>query len=206
MKLNFFIDTHKGITFLAILGMMDYYHQWDNPTAWVYLGLHGVYGILWVMKSYLFPDPQWHRKTSLWFGLVSWGALTLYWIPPWLLVSRGVQAPGWLLAVAVAVNALGNFFHFTSDMQKFISLQLRPDILITDQFMALSRNINYFGEFLTYLAFALLAMTPLALIPLGLFIVFFWIPNMVRKDKVLAQLPGFEAYKRKTRAFFPFLF
>ena len=73
-----------------------------------------------------------------------------------------------------------------------MAVSSHPDILIADRFMALSRNINYFGEFLTYLAFALLAMTPLALVPLGLFIIFFLIPNMIRKDKILAKLPGFD--------------
>jgi protein-S-isoprenylcysteine O-methyltransferase Ste14 len=206
MKLNYFIDSNKGITFLVILGLMAYFDQWDNPTAWVYLALHGTYGLLWVMKTGLFPDANWTRKTSLWFGLVSWAALMLYWIPAFLLMWRGVQAPLWLLALAISLNILGVFFVFTADMQKFTALKLRPNELITDGMFGLSRNINYFGEFLIYAAFALLPMTWLAFIPLALFIVTFWIPNMVRKEKVLAGLPGYEEYRRKVKAFFPFLF
>jgi steroid 5-alpha reductase family enzyme len=206
MKLNHFIDSNKGITFLVILGMMAYFKQWDNPTAWVYLALHGTYGILWVMKTYLFPDTNWVRKTSLWFGLVSWAALMLYWIPAYLLMRNGVQAPLWLLAVAISLNIFGVFFVFTADMQKYTTLMLRPDELITSGMFGLSRNINYFGELLIYAAFALLPMTWLAFVPLVLFITFFWIPNMIRKDKILRQLPGFNEYRKKTKAFFPFLF
>jgi len=206
MRLNYFIDSNKGVTFLAILAMMAVYHQWSNPTAWVYLALHGTYGILWVLKTQLFPDANWIRKTSLWFGLVSWAVLVLYWIPAWLVMSRRVQAPFWLLAACISLYTFGVFFVFTGDMQKFTALKLRPGELITDGMFGLSRNINYFGELLIYLAFAILPLTPWAFLPLAAFIVTFWIPNIVRKEKILASLPGFAEYKKKVKLFFPFLF
>jgi protein-S-isoprenylcysteine O-methyltransferase Ste14 len=206
MKLNHFIDTNKGLTFIVILLMMGIYRQWDNPTAWVYLALHGSYGILWVIKTRLFPDANWVRPTSLWFGLVSWAALMLYWIPAWLLTSRGIQAPAWILALSIILFTFGNFFHFTSDMQKFVQLRYAPGELITDGFLGLSRNINYFGEFLTYAAFALLPLTWLAFLPLLLFILTFWIPNILKKERILASLPGYAEYRKRVKTFFPFLF
>ncbi len=206
MKLKFYVDTNKGITFIFLLALMTFYHQWQNPTAWVYLALHGTYGLLWVLKSNLFPDASWERKTSLWFGLVSWFSLVLYWIPGWLVMSKGITAPYWLLALAISLNIFGNFFVFTADMQKFTSLKLHPGELITGGLFRLSRNINYFGELLVYTAFALLPMVWFAFLPLAAFIVTFWVPNMLRKEKVLAALPGYPEYKKKTRSFFPFLF
>ena len=206
MKLKYYVDSNKGITFIAILVLMTIYHQWHNTTAWVYLALHGTYGILWVLKSHIFPDASWERKTSLWFGLVSWISLVLYWFPAWWIVWKGVMVPPWLLAIAISLYALGVFFVFTADMQKYTTLKLRPGSLITDGMFSLSRNINYFGEFLVYSSYALLSMTWLAFIPLAAFIVSFWIPNMVRKDKILGTLPGFKEYKKKTKFFFPFLF
>jgi steroid 5-alpha reductase family enzyme len=206
MKLKFYIDTNKGLIFIVLLVMMAIYHQWQNPTAWVYLALHGTYGILWVLKSNLFPDASWERKTSLWFGLVSWFALVLYWFPGWWIMAKGVMAPPWLLALVVSLNTFGVFFVFASDMQKFTALHYRPGELITDGLFRLSRNINYFGEFLIYLAFAILPLVWLAFLPLIAFIVAFWVPNMIRKEKTLARLPGFETYKKNTRFFFPFVF
>jgi protein-S-isoprenylcysteine O-methyltransferase Ste14 len=206
MKQKHFIDSHKGVTFVAFLVMMAWFSQWQNPTAWVYLALHGTYGILWMLKSRIFPDAQWEQKTPLWYGLVIWGALTLYWIPPFLLNWRGVQAPAWVLGLAVSLNTLGVFLHFATDMQKYVQLKLQPGQLISDGMMARVRNGNYFGELLIYSAFALLAMDWLAFVPLALFIVFFWAPNMARKEKMLAQLPGFEAYQRRSKLFIPFIF
>lgn len=206
MKLKFFIDTHKGLTFLFVLGLIAWYGQWNNPTAWVYLALHGTYGLLWVLKSRIFPDQSWEKKTSLGFGLVTWVALTTYLVPAWLIIWRNVQTPPWLLALAVSLYTFGVFFHFASDMQKHTSLKFHPNRLITDGMMALSRNINYFGEFLIYSAFALLAVTPWAFLPLGLFIIFYWIPNMRRKERMLAQMEGYAEYRARTKVFIPFIF
>jgi steroid 5-alpha reductase family enzyme len=206
MKLKYFIDTNKGVTFIVILGLMAIYHQWQNPTAWIYLALHGTYGLMWVMKSNIFPDASWEQKTSFWSGLVSWFALVLYWIPAWIITSRGVLAPVWLQAIAISLNVFGVFFVFAGDMQKFTALKLKPGSLITDGLFRLSRNINYFGELLIYAGFALLATTWVAFLPLAAFLIFYWVPNMIRKDKVLSTLPGFQEYKKVTRSFFPFLF
>jgi steroid 5-alpha reductase family enzyme len=206
MKLKHFIDSNKGITFLVMLGMIFYYRQWNNPTAMIYLALHGTYGLMWVMKSRIFPDKQWEQRPALWFGFFSWFALALYWIPGWLIFSRSLQAPAWLLAICVSLYTFGVFFHFASDMQKYTSLELKPGILITDKLFGLARNVNYFGELLIYSAMATLAMTWIAYLPLLAFILFYWIPNMIRKEKSLSRYPNFSTYKQKVRLFFPFLF
>lgn len=207
LKQKHFIDIHKGVTFLAILAMMAYFNQWQNNTAWIYLALHGTYGILWVLKSRIFPDKNWERETTLWWGIfVAWAGLTLYWLPAFLLTWRAAQAPGWLLALAVSMNIFGVFLHFSTDMQKYTHLQLQPGTLISDGLLARVRNLNYFGELLIYASFALLAMTWIACLPLLVFVLAYWIPSMLRKDRSLARYPGFEAYKQESKLFIPFLF
>jgi steroid 5-alpha reductase family enzyme len=206
MKQKHFIDTHKGATSVAILMMMAVYNQWENPTAWVYLALHGTYGILWVLKSSVFPDKTWERKTGWGYGLYIWAGLTLYWIAPWILTSKGVQAPPWFLGLCISLYILGIFLHFTTDMQKHTHLKLKPENLITDGMMARSRNLNYFGELLIYLGFGLLAMHWAPIAVLALYIVIIWVPNMRRKDQSLARYPKFEDYQRWSKFFVPFLF
>lgn len=207
MKQKHFIDIHKGLTFVAILLMMAAFNQWQNTTAWIYLALHGTYGVLWVLKSGIFPDKRWEQKTSLGWGIfIAWGGLTLYWLPVFLLTWRGVQAPPWLLGLAVSMNIFGVFLHFTADMQKYIHLKLQPGTLITGGMLARVRNINYFGELLIYISFALLAMSWIAFIPIALFVTAYWLPGMLRKDKSLSRYPEFEAYKRNSKLFIPFLF
>ncbi len=206
MKQKFFIDTHKGITFAAILVLMAIYNQWQNTTAWIYLSLHGTYGILWVLKSRIFPDRQWENPSSVWYGLYIWMGLSLYWISPFLITSRGTNAPAWLLALCVCMYVLGVFLHFSADMQKYIELKYNPGNLITDGLLSRTRNINYFGELLIYTGFSLLAMHWLPMVVILLFIVIIWWPNMLKKDRSLQRYANFKEYARKSKFFIPFFY
>jgi len=206
MKIRHFIDLFKGPTFIFVLIMMAIYNQWQNTTAWVYLALHGSYGILWVLKSRNFPDKNWEKLTSLAFGLLGMASLSLYLVAPWLLTSRGTQAPGWYLGLCVFLFIFGVFFHFASDMQKFMALEANPDRLFTQGLWRFSRNPNYFGELLIYLGFGLLAMHWIPIAILAIWVVFYWLPNMRKKDRSLARYPEFSQYRKNTRLFIPFLF
>lgn len=204
MKQKHFIDTHKGITPLAILGLMALYAQWNNPTAWAYLALHGSYGIMWVLKSQIFGDKSWEKPTRLPYGLVIWAALTLYWLAPWILCAQAIVAPLWWLCICTSIFSIGVFFHFASDMQKHTELRLKPG-LITTGLWARSRNPNYFGELLIYLGFTLIPMHWAPLLALLAMVVFVWIPNMRRKDASLSRYPDFAEYKARSRLFIPFV-
>ena len=206
MKQKYFIDSNKVATAFVMLILMAIYNQWQNPTAWIYLALHGGYGLLWFLKSRIFPDAAWEEKASLGYGLVIWAGLSLYWIAGWIVMARGVQAPAWYLGLCVSLYLFGVFAHFTSDMQKHILLKLRPGELISDGMFARLRNPNYFGELLIYAGFGLLAMHWLPVAILLLWIIAIWYPRMRKKDRALAQLAGFEAYREQTKLFIPFLF
>ncbi|HEX7975013.1 MAG TPA: DUF1295 domain-containing protein [Anaerolineales bacterium] len=206
MKQKHFIDAHKGATAFFVLLLMALYGQWHNPTAWVYLALHGAYGFLWALKSRIFPDRRWEQPTGWGYGLVIWGGLSLYWIAPWLLMVRGVQAPGWYLALSIGLYSFGLFFHFATDMQKHTELKLRPGHLISGGLFRYSRNMNYFGELLIYLGFGLLAMHWLPVVVLLVWVGLVWLPYMRQKDRSLSRYPEFAEYRRKTRLFIPYLF
>lgn len=206
MRQKFFIDSHKAATGLFVLFLMAVYDQWHNPTAWLYLALHGTYGILWVLKSEFFPDKSWDRRATWQLALITWGGLTLYWIAPWLLTSRGVQASPWYLGLCTSTYAFGVFLHFTSDMQKHMWLRLRPGELLKEGLWARLRNPNYFGELLIYLSFGLLAMHWLPVVVLAAFVLAYWMPNMLRKDASLARYPDFAEYKQRSRLFIPLVF
>jgi len=206
MKQKYIINTLKGLSFLVILALMAGYDQWQNTTAWVYLSLHGMYGALWVVKSWIFPDKNWEKEVGWAWTLISIFGLLAYWVAPWLLMSRGVQDPPWYLSICVGMNVLGVFLHFVTDMQKYTCLKLQPDTLISDGMMKRVRNLNYFGELLIYLSLALMTMHWIPLVILGLYIPLYWLPNMRRKDRSLSRYPEFEAYKKRSRLFIPFLF
>jgi protein-S-isoprenylcysteine O-methyltransferase Ste14 len=206
MKHKTFIDSNKGFTPFFFLILLVYFKQWQNPTAFVYLALHGSYGVLWVLKSNIFPDRTWERQVGWGYGLISWLGLCLYWVGGWLIFSRGIQTPAWWLGLCLILYIFGIFFHFAADMQKFVSLKLNPKQLITDGLFARVRNMNYFGELLIYAGFGLLAMHWLPVVILLVWVAVVWLPNMARKDKSLARYPEFEAYSQRTKRFLPFIY
>lgn len=198
MKQRHFIDSHKAATAPAVLALMAAYGAWANPTAWLYLALHGSYGLLWVLKSRVFPDKNWERPCSLAYGLLIWAGLTLYWIAPWLIVAGDRRAPAPWAAGCVALYSFGVFLHFAADMQKYAALRLRPHHLVRDGLWARCRNPNYLGELCIYLAFALLARHLLPLAALALFILVVWLPNMLQKERSLARYPEFAEWRRRS--------
>ena len=212
LKEKYFIDIHKGITGLFMVFIMYIYGTWGSVTSWVYLAIHGTYGILWISKSILFPDSTWERETSIWYGLYIWFGLTLYWGSGWIINSGyfndGIpqNAPVWLIGLCISMFGIGVFLHFSSDMYKHTMLNQRPGKLIDSGIMSRCRNINYFGELIIYLSFALLSMHWFPLVVLVLMMAIVWFPNMIKKDRSLSRYPEFEAYKKKSKLFLPYIF
>ena len=205
MKQKHFIDSHKGATAPVVFFLIYYFNQWENATAWVYLAIHGSYGIMWILKSRIFPDKTWEEACSIWYGLYIWGGLSLYWISPWIIMSGAVESSPVYVGMCVTLFSLGVFFHYAADMQKHAYLKLNPGQLITEGLMSRCRNTNYFGEFLIYLSFALLSHHWLPITVLLSFMAIIWLPNMLRKDKSLSRYAEFKEYKKRSSLLIPFL-
>jgi steroid 5-alpha reductase family enzyme len=202
VKMKYFVDGHKGVTGLVMLILMLVYGRWENHTAWLYVALHGSYGMLWVWKSRVFPDKRWERQVSWWFAIFGiLGGLSLYWIAGWMIFHFDVQAPAWYHAIAVSIYAAGVFLHFSSDMQKHIYLNLRPGSLITEEFFKRRRNPNYLGELLIYAGFGMLAMHWIPLAILAVWVLAYWLPSMIQKDRSLSRYEDFSEYRKRSRLF-----
>jgi protein-S-isoprenylcysteine O-methyltransferase Ste14 len=201
MKIKHAINLHKALTFLVILGLMVAYQNFTTG-VWIYLALHGTYGLMWLFKDRIYPDRQWEQDISFGMGIVTFIFLGLYWVAPFILVSSGVEPSPPLIAAAISINLFGVFLHYSSDAQKYYTLKYRPG-LITEGFFARCRNTNYLGEVLIYLAFALLVQHWLPFAILGVFFGLVFLPNMFKKDKSLSRYPEFEEYKANSGLLLP---
>lgn len=211
MKQKHIIDFFKGATGPFVLFLIFAFEREDSATAWVYLALHGTYGVLWVLKSKIFGDKQWEKPITFVRGGMLIGGLSFYWIAPLVITFYGVELEPWHLALAISLFGFGVFFHFASDMQKHISLQLKPGLITTGLFSKL-RNPNYFGELLIYSSFAILPIEGwrwwIGYIPAVAFLIIIcieWIPNMMRKEKSLSRYPEFAEYKKRSKLLIPFI-
>lgn len=201
MKIKHFINIHKTATAMVVLGLMLAYGNFSTA-AWVYLALHGTYGILWLIKDRVYPDRSWEEPIPLAGGIGLLLLLGVYWVAPFILISQHVDPPAAVIAAAVSLNIFGVFAHYVSDAQKHFTLKYQSG-LITEGLFARCRNTNYLGEILIYTSFALLALHWLPFVILVGFAAAIFVPNMLKKDKSLSRYPQFEAYRAQSGMLVP---
>ena len=201
MKLNQIINLHKGLTVFVVAGLMMIYKNY-SIAAWVYLSLHGTYGILWLLKEKIFPDPYFKEKINFITSITGFIFLGSYWVAPFILISSQKSVSNPIIAASISINIIGVFLHFASDAQKYFTLRIQKE-LIRDGFFKNIRNTNYLGEILIYLSFAILSMSyiPFAILALFFFVVF--LPRMIKKDKSLTKYSSFKEYKQISGLLFP---
>lgn len=209
LKFSWVINLQKGATLLFVGALMLAYRNFSTA-AWVYLALHGTYGLCWILKDVAFPDPSWQRRITLGGALVSVATvLGPYWLFPFLLISNVLgprAAPSLpLLAFCIGLHTLGVAIMLSADCQKYFTLRVRRG-LIDDGMFRTTRNPNYLGEMMVYGTYALLVghwipWAVLAWVWIGVFL-----PNMLLKDASLSRYPGWAAYKARSGLLLPRLF
>lgn len=203
-QVRHFINAHKILTPLVILGLMAWYDSWGS-TAWIYLALHGTYCLLWMIKDASFPDRRFTAPIHPLAGIIFvFGMLGAYWAAPYIIIAHHLSAPGWLIGLSIFLTILGVFLHYVSDAQKYAILSIKSGLITTGLFSR-TRNPNYLGEMLIYLGFAILAQHWVPLLALIYWWSFF-VRNMLNKDKSMARHPEFAAWKKRTGLLFPKIF
>jgi len=202
MKTIFYINAHKILVPPLVLGMMWFFDNW-SVEAFIYLSLHGTYSFLWLVKEQLYPDRRFQDRQPPWIGF-SFIFLPLagYYAAPYLLISRHVSLQPVVIGFVLCLYTCGIFLHYVSDAQKFYTLRLRPG-LIEDGLFQTTRNPNYLGEILIYVAFAILSSHWLPFVILGAWVFGFFLRNMWAKDKSMARHSGFPAYRARTGLLLP---
>ena len=201
-KFNWIINFQKTGTFPA-LGLMMLWYGNTSPAAWVYLALHGSYGVVWFVKDLAFPDPAWQKRITVLGGInVFAGVLGWYWVFGWLLIS-GTARPRYPLppfawfALCITLCLVGTAIMVAADAQKYFTLRLRRG-LIADGMFRHVRHPNYLGEMMIYGSFALMVGHWLPWVVLlwvwtGVFAV-----NMLHKEASLSRHPEWAAYRART--------
>jgi hypothetical protein len=77
MQIRHVINLHKGLTALVVGGLMLACGN-GSVGAWVYLPLHGTYGVLRLLKERIFPDRQWQQAIGGSQAIVLFLMLGLY--------------------------------------------------------------------------------------------------------------------------------
>jgi protein-S-isoprenylcysteine O-methyltransferase Ste14 len=205
IKLSWSVNLQKAGTLPFVLALMFAFDNFST-TAWIYAVLHGSYGLCWLLKDLVFPDPNWERKVTFGAALNSWLlVLGLYWIAPVIVVVNRVEQPLPVLASASILYVLGIVVMMVADAQKYFVLKAKRG-LITDGMFARVRHPNYLGEMMLYGAFAIVAghVVPwlvLAWVWLGVFV-----PNMLQKEARMSRYPEWSSYVARSGFLLPKIF
>lgn len=206
VPLHVAIDAHKALTGPFVLALMVMYDAWSGA-AWVYLALHGAYGVSWVLKDLAYPDRRWHRRVSLIGATGALLFLSLYWVAPILLVTGAPgagwsPAPAWGLAIAVAVHTLGLVLMIGADVHKNAMLACERR-LVTTGFFRFVRHPNYLGEMLVYGSYALIVNHWLPWVILAAIWLLFFLPNMLAIEASISRYPEYGDWARRTGFLLP---
>ena len=202
MKIITFINAHKILVPPIVLAMMWYFSNWSSE-AYIYLSLHGTYAILWLIKESLYPDRRFQDKQPVWIGILFiFLPLAGYYLALYLLISRHIVLPPPITGLVLLLYILGIFLDYVVDAQKFHTLRLQRG-LIEDGLFGRTRNPNYLGEILIYVAFAIMSWHWLPFLVLAGWVFGFFARNMWAKDRSMARHPGFASYKAGTGLLFP---
>jgi protein-S-isoprenylcysteine O-methyltransferase Ste14 len=209
------INLHKVLVGPLVLALMLLRGDF-SLAAFLYMALHGSYGILWIVKDIAFPDTSWRRPCSIGSAVAVFVyPLGLYLLAPLIMLTPlGRWVPGgWgttatlpvpAAFAAVALYVLGAFLHFVADAQKhFVLAHQHPRRLITDGMFAASRNPNYLGEILIYASFSLLAQHWLPWVACAYVWVTVFLPNMLAKDRSMSRYSDFAAWRQRAWLLLP---
>lgn len=208
-KMSWVINFQKGGTFVFLSALMACYGN-HSPAAWIYLAMHGSYGLIWLIKDVSFPDQNWQKRVTVLGGINAFlVVLGPYWLFGWLLISNPVtpQYPlpeGVWFCLCISLCMLGSALMIAADAQKFYTLRLKRG-LIRDGLHRYIRHPNYLGEMMIYGSLAMmtwhwLPVLILAWVWLGVFAV-----NMVLKEASMSRYPEWAEYRKQSWWLIPFV-
>lgn len=202
LRIDHAVNVQKFVTIGYIYLLMVYFDNF-SPAAWVYLGLHGIYGYTWLIKDLAFPNSTLSKRTTI-PGLLAFYALLgpSYWALPWLFMSRHIDPAGPVLFVAVAMHTLGVAWMLAGDLQKNCTVSLRKG-LIDNGVFKYTRNPNYLGEIMIYWSYALLVAHWLGWLVVVTQLFLLFLPRMLVKDASISRHPGWAEYKARSGLVIP---
>ena len=210
LRLSWVINVQKAGTLPFIAALMWWYGN-TSAAAWVYLGLHGGYGLSWLIKDVVVPDRGWQQRVTFGGAALSFLlVLAPYWVLPWLLISRVLgpdhpQPTPALMAACIVIFTVGLTLMLGADAQKHAMLAARPG-LITAGFYARTRHPNYLGEMLIYGSFALMVRHWIPWAILAFIWTSVFMTNIAAQEFSLSRHPGWDAYKARTGLLLPRIF
>ena len=204
IKLKYIINFQKGGTLMFVWILMNYFQNFST-CAYIYLSLHGTYGLVWLLKDQVMPDKNWESKATLISTIISFSSVLLpYWIIAYVTIRNKQMISNPRLFGCVSIHTIGCVLVMSSDSQKYFTL-LNQSGLISSGWFKKIRNINYLGEMMIYGSYAGVSQSWISWMILVFIWTFLFIPNIINKDTRNFKKDGGSEYFRTSWSLIPFL-
>jgi protein-S-isoprenylcysteine O-methyltransferase Ste14 len=173
----------------------------------IYLCLHVSYCLWWLLEQWLFPQRRQIFSEPVGIGGLILSLLfvgTFYSLPGYLAFTNPVPLSAIATAVALPLYIFGTLINATADIQKLTAKQYGAE-LVRDNIWRFSRNINYFGDLLRYLSFAVVAGSLWAyLVPAVILMVY--LQRISQKEQSMsAKYQNYADYQKSSSLLIPFV-
>ena len=201
IKAKWVINSCKGGTLPLSIALMYQYNNFSYSACTI-AALHGSYGLIWVLKDAVMPDPAWENPLSIMGAITIGSSMMLYWSAAFITISSRIVIPPPLAAFATIIYSIGVVTMMCADAQKYFVLRIQKG-LISDGWFATCRNTNFLGEIIVYASFCLCARSYFPWI----WCLFVWSAffggRFYLKDKSFAKKPGGVDYIKNTSILLP---
>jgi protein-S-isoprenylcysteine O-methyltransferase Ste14 len=107
-------------------------------------------------------------------------------------------------AVALLMYTFGTLINATADVQKLTAKQFGAG-LVRDNIWRFSRNINYFGDLLRYISFAVVAGSLWAYLVPGVVLAIYFQRIFQKEQAMSAKYPEYAEYQQLSDRLIPFI-
>jgi protein-S-isoprenylcysteine O-methyltransferase Ste14 len=172
----------------------------------IYLSLHISYCLWWLLEQWLFPE----RRRQLFSERVGpagfAGALlfigVLYTLPGLLAFLNPVPIAPAAVALALGLFSFGSLINASADVQKTTAKAMGAG-LVSDGIWRRVRHVNYLGDLLRYLSFAVVAGNGWAYLVPGLVLMIYLQRIGAKEEQMARKYPGFRAYQQRSSRLLP---
>ncbi len=200
------INIAKTLTIVLLL-IFSFIFGIQDLRQVIYLCLHVSYCLWWLLEQWLFPQRQQIFSEPVGFGGFILSLLfvgILYSLPGYLAFINPVPISALATAVALPLYIFGTLINATADIQKLTAKQYGAE-LVSDNIWRFSRNINYFGDLLRYLSFAIVAGSAWAyLVPVVILLIY--VQRVFKKEQSMsAKYQNYAEYQKSSSRLIPFV-
>ncbi|MER3492000.1 MAG: steroid 5-alpha reductase [Mastigocladus sp. ERB_26_2] len=200
------INIAKVLTIILLL-IFSFVFGIQDLRQVIYLCLHVSYCLWWLLEQWLFPQRRQIFSEPVGIGGLIWALLfvgVFYSLPGYLAFTNPVPLSAIATAVALPLYIFGTLINATADIQKLTAKQYGAQ-LVRDNIWRFSRNINYFGDLLRYVSFAVVASSVWAyLVPAV--ILMLYVQRISQKEQSMsAKYQNYADYQKSSSRLIPFV-